>query len=433
MGDMSVTRFLGAAALSVALAAPATAQTFNWRAHEGQTINLMLNNHPWSQAMRELAGEFTAKTGIKTQIEIFNEEQYRARLTTLMQGKSADLDVFMTLTSREGAVFEKAGWYADLAPLMADMALTMPDFNYQDFSASIRSASTFGSRIVALPINQEGPLLYWRKDVFEKCKLEAPKAIEELPKIAQGLRSCDASIGAWASRGLRGAIPYALSGFVYNLGGSYATPDGKPGLSQPSTLQGLDMYANMLKEYGPPGALNHTFTQVIELLGQGKVAMAFESSNEFANITRFPNRAQDLGVMVLPPGRSTGISKPIAIGWTLAMSPNTQRKPASWFFLQWATSREIQAKLVANGVAPPRASVFQGAEFNNWVEQMPIRKAWAESLVEIGRTGTGVYQSPTDRIPEARDLIGTAVQEIIQGASPTDAAKKADEALAKLQ
>jgi multiple sugar transport system substrate-binding protein len=64
---------------------------------------------------------------------------------------------------------------------------------------------------------------------------------------------------------------------------------------------------------------------------------------------------------------------------------------------------------------------------------MPIRKAWAESLIEIGKTGTGVYQSPTERVPEARDIIGTAVQEIVQGASPADAARKADEALAKLQ
>jgi len=37
-----------------------------------------------------------------------------------MQGRSADIDVFMSLTSREGAVWNRAGWYADLAPMMAD-------------------------------------------------------------------------------------------------------------------------------------------------------------------------------------------------------------------------------------------------------------------------------------------------------------------------
>ena len=70
-----------------------------------------------------------------------------------MQGRSSDVDVFMSLTSRrEGAVFNRAGWYADLAPLMADKALTAPDFNYEDFGASIRArASTFGNQVGRSP------------------------------------------------------------------------------------------------------------------------------------------------------------------------------------------------------------------------------------------------------------------------------------------
>ena len=47
------------------------------------------------------------------------------------------------------------------------------------------------------------------------------------------------------------------------------------------------------------------------------------------------------------------------------------------------------------------------------MQEQPIRRAWADALVELGRTGTGVYQSPTDRIPEARDMIGNAVQQVV--------------------
>jgi multiple sugar transport system substrate-binding protein len=433
---MTRRNFLAGAMLAAAAltAAPVAAQEFNWRSQDGQTINLMFNNHPWSQAMREMVADFTTKTGIKTRMEIFNEEQYRARLTTLMQGRSSDVDVFMSLTSREGAVFNRAGWYADLAPMMADKTLTAPDFNYEDFGASIRSASTFGQQVVGLPINQEGPLFYWRKDIFERCKIAEPKALEDIPAAAAAIKACDASQGAWAARGIRGVTPYALAGFVYNSGGSFATPDGKPGLAQPNTVKGLEMYSNLLKDYGPPGALNHTFTQVIELLGQGRVAMTHESSNEFANIMRFPSRSNDLGVKVLPPGKETGISKPVAIGWTIAISAHSKRQPAAWLFLQWATSPEVQGKLVTAGVAPPRASVFGGEAFKAWAAEMPIRKAWADALIELGRTGTGVYQSPTDRIPEARDLIGGAMQQVVQGkATAAEAAKAADVELAKLQ
>lgn len=61
---------IGAALAAVLAAAPAAAQDFNWRAQNGQTINLMFNNHPWSQAMRDMVVDFTAKTGIKARMEI---------------------------------------------------------------------------------------------------------------------------------------------------------------------------------------------------------------------------------------------------------------------------------------------------------------------------------------------------------------------------
>jgi multiple sugar transport system substrate-binding protein len=78
--------------------------------------------------------------------------------------------------------------------------------------------------------------------------------------------------------------------------------------------------------------------------------------------------------------------------------------------------------------------VFGGEAFKTWAAEMPIRQAWADALIEIGRTGTGVYQSPTDRIPEARDLIGGAMQQVVQGkATALEAAKAADAELAKLQ
>lgn len=434
-------RELIGAALSVAAAAgaaPARAQSagaaFDWRRHDGQTINLMFNNHPWSQAMREFVVEFTARTGIRTRIEIFNEEQFRARLTTFMQGRSAELDVFMTLASREGPVFRRAGWYADLAPMLADRSMTAPDYDAADLAASIQGANTFDRQVIAVPINQEGPLFYWRKDIFQRLNIAEPRTLEDIPAAAAAIKAADPNVIPWAARGLRTAVPYALTGFVNNLGGSVALPDGKPGFSQPASVRALEIYANLLKEFGPPGALNHTFTQVIELLGSGRVAMVYESSNEFANIMRFPNRAEDLGVKPLPPGRETGISRPAAIGWGIAISAHSRRQPAAWTFLQWATSKETQGKLVAAGVAPPRASIFQGPAFEAWTAEQPIRRAWADSLVQIGREGTGAFQPPTDRIPEARERIGDAIQQIYLGrATPADAARVLDEELAKLQ
>ena len=431
----SMAMWLAAGAL-LAGSSAALAQAFNWKKNDGQTVNLLLNNHPWSQAMREMAGEFTAKTGIKLRIEIFNEEQFRARLTTMMQAKSSDFDVFMSLKFREGATYDKAGWYANLSPLLASPASTAPDFNFNDFGEGLRKAETVNGKLVGLPINLEGPLFYWNKHIFQKCNVSEPMFLEEIPEIAAKLKACPALGDAtvWAARGIRGAISYAVSAFIYNSGGDFATRDGKPGLCQPNSVKGAEMYANLLKDYGPPGAANHTFTQVIEMLAQGRLAMTHESSNEFANIVRVAGRDKDIGVKVLPKGKASGISRPIVFGWGLSVSNYSTKKDAAWYFMQWATSKEMQTRLVKSGVAPPRGSVFNGKEFKAWTAEVPIRQAWADALVEISKTGTAISYPPTDRVIEARETVGGGVQKIFLGqAGARDAMCQVDADLAKLQ
>jgi multiple sugar transport system substrate-binding protein len=413
----------------------AHAQAFNWKQHDGQTLTLLLNNHPWSQAVREMAGDFAAKTGIRLRVEIFNEEQFRARLTTMMQAKSSDFDVFMSLKFREGATWDKAGWYANLSPLLGSATATAPDFNFNDFGEGLRKAETINGKLVGLPINLEGPLFYWNKEIFAKCNVAEPMFIEEIPEAAAKLKACSARGDAtvWAARGIRGAIPYALSAFMYNQGGDFATPDGKSGLCQPNSVKGVEMYANLLKDYGPPGAANHTFTQVIEMLGQGRLAMTHESSNEFPNVMKFPGRSSDIGLKVLPKGKATGISKPIVFGWGISVSNYSTKKEAAWMFLQWATSVEMQTRLVKNGVAPPRSSVFNGPEFKAWTAELPIRQSWANALVEISKTGTSVSFPPTERIIEAREIVGGGVQKVFLGqASARDAMCQVDADVAKL-
>jgi multiple sugar transport system substrate-binding protein len=430
---------LGVLAVAVAMvfsAGSAVAQAFNWKKHDGQTINLLLNNHPWTQAIKDMSADFTAKTGIKLRIEVFNEEQFRARLSTMLQAKSSDVDIFMSLKFREGAMYDKAGWYADLTPFLNSPASTSPDFNFNDFGEGLRKAETIGGKLVGLPINLEGPLFYWNKAIFQKCNVAEPMFLEDLPEAAAKLKACPAMGDAtvWAARGIRGAISYAVSGFIYNSGGDFAGPNGKPSLCNPNSVKGAEMYATLLKDYGPPGAANHTFTQVIEMLGQGKLAMTHESSNEFANIMRFAGRDKDIGMKVLPKGKATGISKPIVFGWGVSVSNFSTKKEAAWYFMQWATSAEMETRLVKNGVAPPRSSVFNGTEFKAWTNELPVRQSWANALIEISKTGTAVSYPPTERVVEAREMVGGAVQKIFLGQGVAkDIMCQLDVDLAKLQ
>lgn len=404
------------------VSAPVPAQqAFDWKKHQGETLNIMLNNMAWTNEVKTQFDKFTQLTGIKLRVETFSEEQYRARLSTLMQAKSADLDVFMTLPSREGALFSQNGWYADLGPLLK--TATSPAYDYEDFSKGLRDGGVIAGKVTSIPINVEGPLFYWRMDLFKKCNVDKPQFLEDLPATAEKLKACDASIIPWAARGLRGSVGYPLGAFVYDLGGDFKTADGKATLCLPGTIKGIDLYGSMLRNYGPPGATNHTFTQVMELLGQGRVAMTHESSNEFSTLMKFPGRESDIGVAVLPKSKATGISKPIAINWSVAISGYSTHQNPAWYFVQWATSKETQARLADAGVAPSRASVFSSEKFAAWAKEKRVRGEWSAALKEVGQTGNPYYQTPTmTRTPEAREILSNVVQQVILGQATAEAA-----------
>ena len=71
------------------MAAPAGAQGFDWKHFSGETLNVLLNNHPWSNAIRDLAPEFTAKTGIKLRVERWKAQRIDEIVKDIIHGVQA--------------------------------------------------------------------------------------------------------------------------------------------------------------------------------------------------------------------------------------------------------------------------------------------------------------------------------------------------------
>jgi hypothetical protein len=60
-------------------------------------------------------------------VDGYQEQQMRQRLVTVMNARSDEVDVFMTLPSREGEQFAAAGWYADLSAMSKNEVATEYD------------------------------------------------------------------------------------------------------------------------------------------------------------------------------------------------------------------------------------------------------------------------------------------------------------------
>ncbi len=429
--------FLGAVtALMMTAAVPAPAQQpqFNWRRYAGSTITFLSENHPWPSAVLPYLDEFKKLTGINVRIQTFNEDQSEQRLGLLLQEHSPDIDVYMSLKEHEGQLYFTSGWYRDLWPMINDPTMTAPGYDFADFPANLVGRSAYKGEVVTIPLNFEGPVIEYRKDVFAACHLQPPRTMEEIEPIAARLKACRPDLAAWVSRGLRDALPYTFVPFYYNLGGSNDKAAEKQDYCSPIGAKTIAYYTDLLDKYGPPGVSNYTFYQITDLLGQGRAAFAFTSSNEFGKLMAYPHRAQDIGILPLPPGAESHVQKPLVIDWGIAISAFSKNPGPAWYFVQWATSQEMDQRLMLKGIASPRRSVLGSPETAKWVAEQPIRAEWIAALNTLAAKGVDTeVPAAVVQVPRAQDVMGAGVQSVMLGqASAAQAGCQIDDGIAKL-
>jgi multiple sugar transport system substrate-binding protein len=422
---------LGAMALGAVHLGAAAQAAFDWKKHQGKTVTFLANNNPVANAIIKYKADFEKQTGMTLKVDSYQEQQMRQRLVTVMNSRSDEVDLFMSLPSREGLQFAKAGWYADLNDLVKNASAK--DYDFADLSPAMVKDASYNNQLLGIPLNIEGPVVYYRKDLFQKCGVAFPKTLAELESVAAKLKTCEPGVTPFVSRGLKPALPFTYSVFLHNMGGQYLK-GGKSQLCSKEGQASLDLYAKLLKDYGPPGVVNYSFYQISGLYKEGKAAMAFESSNELRTVMDGGARLKDTGIAVLPAG--PGGSHPTVIGWTMSVSNFSKNKEAAWYFLQWATGKAMQEKLALDGIAPPRASVANDPDYKKWADEQPVRKEWVAAVNELGKTGTSEVGYPIVANPASREFVGQAVNELLLGQKPVaqacaDADKQLDALIAK--
>jgi multiple sugar transport system substrate-binding protein len=424
---MTIKTLLSSAAISflaMATISQVHAADFNWKKFQGKTITFLANSNPVSQALLTQKADFEKLTGMTLKVDSYQEQQIRQRLVTVMNAHSDEADVFMTLPSREGEQFAAAGWYADLTPLTKDVA---GNYDFPGLSQALLKAGTFNGKLTSIPMNIEGPILYYRTDILKKCNVEVPKTIKDIEAAAKKLKACEPSITPFVSRGLKPAVAYTFSNLLHNIGGSYMA-NGKSNLCSPKGKEALETYSGLLRDYGPPGVVNYSFPQISALYRSGRSAMSFESSNELRTVMDGGERLKDTGLAPFPAGEAGQV--PTAIGWGLTISAYSKQQEAAWYFVQWATSPEIQKRMALQGIAPPRPAVANDPEYRKWIDEAPVRKEWQAALDVLATKGSSEVGYPIVANPRSREFIGQAVQDLILKQKTVDqACADADKAL----
>jgi multiple sugar transport system substrate-binding protein len=365
----------------------AMAADFNWKSQSGKSVKLLLNKHPYVDAMIADLDAFKALTGMNVTYDIFPEDVYFDKVTAALSSKSDQYDAFMT-----GAymtwTYGPAGWIEDLNAYIKDPAKTSPAFNWDDVLPNLRASTAWdgvaGSELGSgkakqwcIPWGFELNNITYNRTIFDKVGVKQPKNLDEMIDVAAKITK-DAGgpygIGVRGSRSWATIHPGFLSGYSNFGQKDFVMEAGKlkAAMNTKASKEFHEKWVKMIQQSGPKNWSTYTWYQVGTDLGAGASGMIFDADilGYFMNGGENKEKGH-LGYAAFAANPAAKAPTPNVWIWSLALSNFSKQKDAGWLFMQWAASTEhdLFGARKMDFVNPVRASVWKDSEFRDRISK----------------------------------------------------------------
>jgi multiple sugar transport system substrate-binding protein len=418
---------LGAAALGAVPGASllsAQAQSgFDWKRFKGEKIEILLVKSPRGDLLTKYHKEFEDLTGIEVGSEMIPEQQQRQKAVIEFNSGNPSFDVIGLSYHVQKRQFAKNSWLTDVRPYINDKSMAAPDLDFADFAkGGLFYAVEPDGRVNSLPFNLDPWVVYYNKELFDAKGIAFPKTFAEMTDAAAKLNDPGKGVSGFVGRGLKNANVPVWSSFLLGYGGSFIDKDGKLMTDSAEAIEAAKMYQLLLSKYGPSGVAGYNWNESQSLFLQGKAAMWLDGIG-FAQPLEDPTKSRIVGKVgygVMPAGPKQQVSALFADGE--GISTYSKKKGPSWFYIQWASNKANQTRMLqAAAGAPVRTSAYAAAQATG---DFKAPKQWVECMLasaKIAQPGLPVIAPVT----EFRDTFGIALTNMINGADPATELKKA--------
>ena len=429
MTSRSRKRLAGAIAVptvvSLALAGCAGAGGGDDASGDGEeSINVLMVGNPQMVDIEDLtADNFTKDTGITVNYTILPENELRDKVTQDIATQAGQYDV-ATIGAYEVPIWSENDWLHELD----SYADADEDFDKDDLlDPIVKSLSGEDGSLYGLPFYGESSFLMYRKDVLEKEGVTMPErpTWTEVADIAAKVDGAQPGMKGICLRGLPGwgEMFAPLTTVVNTFGGTWFTEDWEPQVNSAEFTEAVNFYVDLVKAHGEAGAAQAGFTECLNAMSQGKVAMWYDATSAAGSLEdpEVSNVAGKVGYAFAP------VEKTDSAGWlwawAWAMPKTTQKADAAAEFMLWASSKDYE-QLVGEELgwarvpAGKRESTYQIPEYQD--AAAAFGEMTLNAIKEADPTDPGVQPRPTVgvqfvAIPEFQDL-GTKVSQDIAAA-----------------
>ncbi|WP_446750644.1 ABC transporter substrate-binding protein [Streptomyces sp. WZ-12] len=384
------------------------------------TLNVLMVNNPQMVDLQRLTAEhFTKETGIRVHFTVLPEDDLRDKMSQDFSSQAGQYDV-ASLSNYETPIYARNGW---LAPL-GQLAARDRTFDQKDILAPVRSSLTAADgEVYAEPFYGESSFLMYRKDLLKAAGLTMPARptwtqvaalAAKLDGIRKGLKGiCLRGQPGW------GQLAAPLTTVVNTFGGTWFDKDWKAGVDSPEFARAVRFYVDLVRAHGEPGAPQAGYTECLNAMQQGKVAMWYDATAGAGSLESADSPvAGTIGYAPAPVERTR--SAGWLYTWAWGIQKASTHQGAAWQFVRWASGkgyerlvgRELGWSRVPGG---KRASTYRDPAYRTAAGAFAA--ATERAITSARPDDPGVQPRPAPGIqfvgiPEFSDLGTTVSQEI---------------------
>ena len=392
-------------------AAPGGAKKF-----AGVNLNVSTFSAAYPRFLQQALPEFEALTGAKVNFDTPSFPVYNQRADLELSTRGAAYDV-VNVTFIYSSRWINSGWLTPLDDYIRNPNLTPSDWDINDFLPGARAPETGrDGKLYGIPWTAEALLsASSRFDLVQAAGLPYPDTTDDLVKVLRAVNKKDRVAGFVADNHYGWTfVPYlhAFGGDVFRK----APDDLFPTLDSPEAIAAADYYANLLREFGPDGAVTYTPDQVLQSLKQGRVNFTDQGQLYLAQLgdaaTSRTVKTVKFGLVPKgPAGRFPGTAV-----HGLGIPAGSKNKEAAWAFIQWALSKQTTRKAVLAGYgSPARRSDVDSTDFRSRqvINGTDLAKLALDSIELAAKTGhmkyrtVSVYPQVDQQLNKAIELVVT--------------------------
>lgn len=390
--------------------------TYDIRQFEGMTLNFIVENNLYANILSHENEEFFNVTGINIKIRSmdFDTLAKKINLDFISQAGKYQIvyvDPYQTLNR----------FYKDLEILNPYLdsreGVKMEGFPEDFFQNQTEVCSYFENKdtVYTIPFDSTTMILYYRKDIFDKYRDQfyAQKHYDWTPgtpdftweRYCEAARWIDDNVpdsemkfGSGQMAQAHNSVFCEFSNILAAYGGDYFADDQINTLGRekfdtleilsPDFVQALEMYKKVVAA-SAPGSVNWNWTDTADAFRRGEIAMMLNWDENYAYMEhdlQSPIRGR-VGYAILPAGdtRSASIYGGSGIGINKYATP--KEKQAAWLYIVWATSKEMQLKVLEHpegGSLPTRKSAYEDPVVKRQIDNPDSVSAGGTYIKHIG-------------------------------------------------